>query len=1525
MKNLNKRVTSLLAVLLIVTLFTSQWAVHGQSLSLVADIENNWAKEQILDWLDKGLINGYSDGSFKPNKSISRSEFVTIINKVFGYKDLAEETFKDVSKDKWYYEEISKAKFAGYISGYDDGTFKPDDSISRQEVAKIIYNLMKLNNLDNSDALNLFKDVSEIPSWSREYINAVAANGYINGFSDKTYRPIQAITRAETIVILDRIVGDLINSPGEYGGDKEQRIVLGNMTINTEDVTLKNTAIKGDLYLAAGIGDGEVYLDNVTVEGRVIVNGGGENSIILINSTINEAIVHRITGRVRIVTRGETKVAKVIIKTGVKLEEENKGKGFSDIDILVLNPQESIELVGGFKNISVLLNANIKISKDTEIERLETMDQAEGTTIHVSEGAILEEIVLNSATKLEGEGTIKTAFINSDGSTIEQKVEEYKLSENVKLVTIDGNEVTENLKEENKVQEPAQEQTQGENTDNTYPSDSTEDDTDSTPSRTPHPSYSGITGQVKGLNDTYKVTLTITVKNSSGQGISGYTPGQFSVSIDDQLLESSNRTLDYPDMFNSFVDNGDGTYNVVFQGFKDRDYIFRDLKVGNITIGEGPIHIEMPIPLASITKPIPNQINTVPDVIEGVVNPNEGQVISEASILIRRERDPELDDTIYLQLDGTWGNEEYWFEVEATDAHYATWRFALDSTLKSAFDEMYNSYFIRLKINDGEEQITYPGSFHIDKVPPKARHYESAVVKGNILRISFDEETKVSRFISGNTDFSNLIGPSWGNATIEPFYSRLGYTRFYEITLADDTELTDTIEVLPDAAEDKSGNINTETIVFDIIYGEVEQPNPPTNLLAQTLSNTSIGLSWDKAELADYYYVYYSNSEKGVYTAITDENGNKQKVLWESGNSFIDDSNMPYSTRYYKVTAVNKGVESDYSSPVFATTYYNHHIKLDFNVTDTVEHPDQPIIYITDKENMKLYAVNYDTEEISSISFELPPESLTYYNGEIYVSLLKGEHSSNWSELEQEGAIAIIDSETLEMKNMFDISIDPYDIVVDKNGYIYVSSGSGQWTYMKSYSRQTLSEVETLDLFRQQSYLHLHPIMNKLYTIDTDTSPRDIEVYGISNGLFVDPSYDSPYHGDYKMNTNMKISSDGKYIFNGAGTVFHSTDRKYDDMKYVYSLNSSFEDIDFELESNKFYTTSNKEVRVYNYENFNQTAMYNTDGNTKGLFNSTDKLIVMSLLNGKNIMEVVEKDSIEIVPPVDMLGVKLEGTIVDVVYDPSNNRAYAIDKAFKNLFVINLSDQSVENTIKLTYTPSGLTLSEDGSKLYIVNDDENFLVTEVALGSYEISRHLSFVVNLDEDNFSHKHIYNRGGNLYIVMGDWAPSLLVFNETTFGQINYGATIKSIGDMAFSSDNSKFYYWYQYGWGAGNAGSNVYAYSINGNTFTKIAESQLGYPNMSRDPLDTPIILLEDKGLIICKDKVLNANTLELIGSFPEAIYAISPSGDTAIGKNGSYDLTNYQKVETLSLGTAKAIFYDNNGIMYYIKDNTLYSN
>jgi S1-C subfamily serine protease len=279
------------------------------------------------------------------------------------------------------------------------------------------------------------------------------------------------------------------------------------------------------------------------------------------------------------------------------------------------------------------------------------------------------------------------------------------------------------------------------------------------------------------------------------------------------------------------------------------------------------------------------------------------------------------------------------------------------------------------------------------------------------------------------------------------------------------------------------------------------------------------------------------------------------------------------------------------------------HMALDGYVKDVILHPTKPIMYVINKEDKGVYAINYETKEKTFLRLPLRPEKLYFADNELYVALVTKDHSSYWRDEDQSGGVAIIDPETWQIKDQFETDIDPFDIVV-ANGFIYVSSGSGQWTTIKSYSRETKMEVASRNI-RQQSYLALHPDLDKIIGIDTDSSPRDMETIRIENGQFTGGT-DSPYHGDYPMNTNIKISPDGKYVFNGAGTIFTSS------LQYVTDIGKTFSDVAFDMEGNRFFISNKNRIFTYDYTAWKPVQSYKLNGEATNIFYRDHKLIILS-------------------------------------------------------------------------------------------------------------------------------------------------------------------------------------------------------------------------------------------------------------------------------------------------------------------------
>ena len=150
-------------------------------------------------------VRGYEDGTFAPNKSITRAEAITIFARLMNEKMDVEasynSSFSDVKAGAWYANYIGYMEDYNIINGYEDGTFRPDAAITRAEFAAMASRFDKLENTDK----NAFTDVAA-SHWAINSINSAYAKGWIGGYPDGTFRPNQNISRAEVVSIVNNML-----------------------------------------------------------------------------------------------------------------------------------------------------------------------------------------------------------------------------------------------------------------------------------------------------------------------------------------------------------------------------------------------------------------------------------------------------------------------------------------------------------------------------------------------------------------------------------------------------------------------------------------------------------------------------------------------------------------------------------------------------------------------------------------------------------------------------------------------------------------------------------------------------------------------------------------------------------------------------------------------------------------------------------------------------------------------------------------------------------------------------------------------------------------------------------------------------------------------------------------------------------------------------------------------------------------------------------------------------------------------
>ena len=178
------------------------------SAANLSDIQGHWAATTIQSMVDQGIITGYPDGTFKPDNIISRAEFAVLLVKTFKLESKSGKVFSD-TEQHWAKDYIATANAYGIVNGYSDVKFGPDDPITREQMARMV---VKAANLQSSSAVSSFTDSANISAWAKDAVAIASANKIINGYPDGSFQPLNGATRAEAVVVLSN-AQQLVQTP----------------------------------------------------------------------------------------------------------------------------------------------------------------------------------------------------------------------------------------------------------------------------------------------------------------------------------------------------------------------------------------------------------------------------------------------------------------------------------------------------------------------------------------------------------------------------------------------------------------------------------------------------------------------------------------------------------------------------------------------------------------------------------------------------------------------------------------------------------------------------------------------------------------------------------------------------------------------------------------------------------------------------------------------------------------------------------------------------------------------------------------------------------------------------------------------------------------------------------------------------------------------------------------------------------------------------------------------------------------
>ena len=309
-----------------------------------------WYAEAVSAAVDNGLLYGKSSAIIDPNGDMTRAEMAAIINRSFGcYKTADISQYKDVSKSKWYYKDVALAVQMGTYNGRSSSSMAPDAPITREEAMTVVARALELDYDSYSKTdLSTFSDRNKISNWALPYVRAMVGADYIHGRT-KGLEPLDNITRAEFAQIFHNIIGTYIVSKGTYDKD-----IKGSVLIRTDEVTLQNMTVDGDLIIGCGAADGKITLDNVTVKGRLLVWGGGTKAVYCNAGTNMPAVVvARVDDAVKVIYDRDSTLA--VIDT-IKVRITERAKQHKETEVIFYD-------VSGLREAQKQLNAIVADSQ----------------------------------------------------------------------------------------------------------------------------------------------------------------------------------------------------------------------------------------------------------------------------------------------------------------------------------------------------------------------------------------------------------------------------------------------------------------------------------------------------------------------------------------------------------------------------------------------------------------------------------------------------------------------------------------------------------------------------------------------------------------------------------------------------------------------------------------------------------------------------------------------------------------------------------------------------------------------------------------------------------------------------------------------------------------------------------------------------------------------------------------------------------------------------------------------------------
>lgn len=370
-----KIISIIISIILLFSLMPNAFAIadSGQDSLPFSDIKGHWAEKTITEHARKGFLKGYLDGTFRPDQGMRRCELVALINRYFGLVQQDDENFVDVKGTEWYAPDTARARYYGYLEGL---KARPEEFATREDVVEMFSLLLDLAEQEQINEGIDFSDIGNLDEGTKENILSFSQMGYLQGYPDGTFRPGRVINRAEIMTIAENVLGYIATSQEDL-----ENIPSGvkKITVIKPGIVIKDKAITADIYITQGVA-GDVTIQNCTINGKLEIGGGSaDKPVVLENVTADKVLITK-------------------AKEEPKLEIKS-----SDIGELKIK-------------------STAKINTDSETS--------------------ITEARISAGTEISGEGKLKKAYIDSDNVKLERKPDYTEILSKDIVVDISGKKIS---------------------------------------------------------------------------------------------------------------------------------------------------------------------------------------------------------------------------------------------------------------------------------------------------------------------------------------------------------------------------------------------------------------------------------------------------------------------------------------------------------------------------------------------------------------------------------------------------------------------------------------------------------------------------------------------------------------------------------------------------------------------------------------------------------------------------------------------------------------------------------------------------------------------------------------------------------------------------------------------------------------------------------------------------------------------------------------------------------------------------